>query len=140
MILTPNRCPVVFAFPSDAHSFARTRDSIDAASAARSSAASATGAPIAPVPTAPEPVVAAPYPAVAPRGGETALNSELVSRVLAEYREMPGLLLTLPQACRLWNTDPATVRVVFELLVVRGSLRQSGARYLLADFERRCAS
>src|SRR5689334_5595107 len=29
--------------------------------------------------------------------------SELAGRVIAEYREMPGLALSPPQACRLWG-------------------------------------
>jgi hypothetical protein len=124
MILTPNRCSATFFPPSEAQT-------------AAGSAAVASSMPKAPAAVQ---AVEHPYPGGAPHAVATPLNTALVARVLAEYREMPGLLLTLPQACRLWNTDLATVRVVLELLVARGSLRQSGATYLLADFGRRCAS
>src|SRR5437867_4466585 len=36
----------------------------------------------------------------------------LLIRIRAEYREMPGLKLTLPQARRLWQLDPATYELV----------------------------
>ena len=139
MILTPNRCPVAFFSPSEAQSSVGTRASIHTASAERAAAGSAATAPIAPALPAAAPVVE-PYSAGSDHEVDTALNAALVARVLAEYREMPGLLLTLPQASRLWNTDLTAIRVVLELLVARGSLRQAGATYLRADSGRRCAS
>ena len=36
----------------------------------------------------------------------------LVQRVRGEFREMPGLRLTFAQACRLWQIDTATCRLV----------------------------
>ena len=41
----------------------------------------------------------------------------LLSRVRGEYQEMPGLKLTLPQACRLWQLDPATCEALLGHLV-----------------------
>jgi hypothetical protein len=40
------------------------------------------------------------------RNGET--RAALVSRIAGEYREMPGLALTLAQAARLFGLGPAT--------------------------------
>jgi hypothetical protein len=44
----------------------------------------------------------------------------LVSRIRAEYREMPGLHLTLEQACRLLNATEC--EAVLETLVAEGFL------------------
>ncbi len=41
----------------------------------------------------------------------------LVARVRGEYCEMPGLRLTLAQACRLWQMDASTCERVLEQLV-----------------------
>ena len=41
----------------------------------------------------------------------------------AEYAEMPGLSVTLPQAQRLWGVDQATCEEVFARLVAEGLLR-----------------
>jgi hypothetical protein len=48
---------------------------------------------------------------------------ELTCRVQAEYIEMPGLSVTLPQAQRLWGVDRPTCEQVFAALVARGFLR-----------------
>ncbi len=47
-------------------------------------------------------------------------DRQLIRRVQAEYREMPGLCLTLDQACRLWALDRATCGRVLEALVAEG--------------------
>ena len=44
-------------------------------------------------------------------------SDPLVSRVRAEYREMPGLKLTLSQACRLWQLDQQTCEALLKGLV-----------------------
>jgi hypothetical protein len=49
----------------------------------------------------------------------------LVQRVLAEFREMPGLRLTFEQACCLWQMDPTTCRLVLERLIRDGVLLQT---------------
>lgn len=56
----------------------------------------------------------------------------LLHRVHGEYMEMPGLRLTLAQACRLWNADPDTSRDVLNRLVEEQFLRQSGPHYVRA--------
>jgi hypothetical protein len=46
----------------------------------------------------------------------------LVERIRGEFREMPGLRLTLAQACRLWQVDAATCEVVLCRLLAEGFL------------------
>ena len=41
----------------------------------------------------------------------------LVARIRGEYSEMPGLRLTLAQACRLWQVDAPTCESLLEQLV-----------------------
>jgi hypothetical protein len=47
----------------------------------------------------------------------------LVDRIRGEFREMPGLQLTLAQAQRLFGLDPAACRQVIEMLVDASFLR-----------------
>jgi hypothetical protein len=65
------------------------------------------------------------------------VDASLIQRVLSEYREMPGLALTLDQACRLWGCDRATGCRLAEMLVERRVLRWSshGHRLVCADSE-----
>ena len=53
----------------------------------------------------------------------------ITERVRGEFREMPGLTLTLAQAGRLWSLDPATCSDVLSQLVASGFLckRADGA-------------
>jgi hypothetical protein len=54
-----------------------------------------------------------------------------LSRIRAEYLEMPGLALTLTQAARLWGSDCAVVEPLLRSLVDTGFLwRTDGARYV----------
>jgi hypothetical protein len=53
------------------------------------------------------------------------VDTALIERILGEYREMPGLALTLGQACRLWGCDGTTCRVAVEILVTQGELHWS---------------
>jgi hypothetical protein len=48
-------------------------------------------------------------------------------RIRAEYLEMPGLALTLPQAARLWGADCAVVEPLLRALVESGFLWRTGA-------------
>ena len=48
---------------------------------------------------------------------------QLARQIEAEYTEMPGLSVTLPQAQRLWAVDRHTCQTVFERLIERGVLR-----------------
>jgi hypothetical protein len=45
--------------------------------------------------------------------------------VLAEYREMPGLALTIDQARRLWGCDAVTCRRIADVLADQRILRWS---------------
>lgn len=59
---------------------------------------------------------------------------DLVRRIESEYREMPGLNLTVAQAERLWGVDHATCVRALTLLVTRRVLRRTPAgRYLRAQ-------
>lgn len=51
-----------------------------------------------------------------------------------EFREMPGLKLTIAQAARLWQLDPASSREFLDALVVDGVLkRKADGVYLVAS-------
>jgi hypothetical protein len=50
---------------------------------------------------------------------------QLSSQIEAEYMEMPGLSVTLPQAQRLWTADRHTCQTAFNLLIARGVLKMS---------------
>ena len=51
----------------------------------------------------------------------------LAYRVRAEFVEMPGLQLTLPQASRLWGLEPPACRDVIDVLVRSAFLRWTPA-------------
>jgi hypothetical protein len=55
------------------------------------------------------------------------VNGGLIRRIESEYREMPGLNLTLAQAQRLWGVDRATCVQVLTLLVTRRVLKRTPA-------------
>jgi hypothetical protein len=44
-------------------------------------------------------------------------HESLLTRIRAEYSEMPGLRLTTAQACRLWQLDADTCQTVFLRLI-----------------------
>jgi len=48
--------------------------------------------------------------------GATVAVTPLAARVHGEYREMPGLRLTVPQAARLFNLVPAAAEAVLHEL------------------------
>lgn len=56
----------------------------------------------------------------------------LIDRIHAEYLEMPGLSVTLPQAQRLWGIDRQTCEEIFSLLLSNGVLRSSKGRFIRA--------
>ena len=67
-------------------------------------------------------------PSQTSRGGDvrrTLAIGELLLRVEGEYREMPGLSLTLPQAARLWGLDQGTCELVLTRLITRRVLRRA---------------
>jgi len=53
------------------------------------------------------------------------IDARLVDRVLGEYRETPGLALTIKQAHRLWGCDAVTCQRIVDVLVERHVLRWS---------------
>ena len=59
------------------------------------------------------------------------IDARLVDRVLGEYREMPGLALTIDQARRLWGCDAVTCQRIVDVLVERHVLRWSRDRRLI---------
>jgi hypothetical protein len=52
----------------------------------------------------------------------SASTTSIADRVRGEFREMPGLTLTLSQAGRLWSLDPPTCNEVLSQLVQTGYL------------------
>jgi hypothetical protein len=61
----------------------------------------------------------------------TAAIAELLLRVEGEYREMPGLSLTVHQAERLWGLDASTCASVLTALIERRVLtRTTSGAYL----------
>ena len=69
--------------------------------------------------------------------GRTPLLSDaLMARARGEYLEMPGLLLTVAQACRLWQLDVVLCTKVFDRLVSEGFLEQTNTGFYLAARDR----
>jgi hypothetical protein len=61
-------------------------------------------------------------------------RQKLIERVRAEYREMPGLCLSLRQATRLLGLDRPICSDVFHSLVREGFLRETPrGDYVLAE-------
>lgn len=54
---------------------------------------------------------------------------EALRRIHADYREMPGLRVTLQQGCRLWNLAPDICRPILDAMVANGFLNRSGEHY-----------
>jgi hypothetical protein len=64
---------------------------------------------------------------------KSCVEDALVRRVRGEYREMPGMRLTLDQAMRLWMLDRDTCSSVLDSLVAAQFLQQDGnGRYAKA--------
>jgi hypothetical protein len=56
-------------------------------------------------------------------------EQDLCTRVHAEFREMPGLRLTLPQASRLFSIEPTRCERVLGALVHAGHLATDGKAF-----------
>lgn len=63
----------------------------------------------------------------------------LQTRVSAEFREMPGLVLTLAQAARLFGIEAGQCEAVLAALVERRVLVTDGRAFARADAGARCA-
>jgi hypothetical protein len=57
----------------------------------------------------------------------------IASRIHADFREMPGLNLTLAQAQRLWHLSPDVCAEAVDVLVGRAVLQRCDARLRLRD-------
>jgi hypothetical protein len=67
------------------------------------------------------------------------MDRTLCTRIIGEYLEMPGLSVTIPQACRLWDLDPPRCAHLLDTLLASGFLRKSGDGYLRASVGRHAA-
>jgi hypothetical protein len=67
------------------------------------------------------------------------MTDTLHTRVRGEYREMPGLRLTVPQAARLFNLEPAQCAQLLDTLVSDGALWTNGREYFGPNAGRRFA-
>jgi hypothetical protein len=60
--------------------------------------------------------------------------NDLVCRVWADFREMPGLMLSVSQARRLWNLDESVCQGILDVLVDLQLLRRNArGLYLRRD-------
>jgi hypothetical protein len=59
-------------------------------------------------------------------------DGDLHVRIRAEFAEMPGLTLTLPQAARLFNIDAARCERAMGRLVASGSLSVARGSFVRA--------
>ena len=80
-----------------------------------------------------------PTPARGAMSSKPFVEHDLSARVWAEFREMPGLTLTLAQAARLFSLDRTRCARVLDALVVSGVLATDGVAFARADSGRCCA-
>jgi hypothetical protein len=66
-------------------------------------------------------------------------HKDLHLRIRAEFAEMPGLKLTLPQASRLFNIDAAQCAHALERLVAAGCLSMASGSFVRAGGGRHSA-
>jgi hypothetical protein len=66
-------------------------------------------------------------------------DNDLHVRIRAEFSEMPGLKLTLPQASRLFNIEPALCAHALDRLVSAGCLSLAGGSFVRAGGGRHSA-
>ncbi len=58
-------------------------------------------------------------------------DDRLLARIRGEYDEMPGLRLTFPQACRLWQIDGTTCLGTPETARLKVQVFLTGQGYLI---------
>jgi DNA-binding IclR family transcriptional regulator len=63
----------------------------------------------------------------------TTTTETLLARIRSEYREMPGLQLTVMQVGRLMGVDRTTCASLLAELAGEGFLREDGGRFLIAS-------
>ena len=68
----------------------------------------------------------------------TTVAASWIARIDSEYREMPGLRLTLAQAARLWGLPAPQCRALLGALVERGRLVETpdGLYCVVGDLRR----
>jgi len=69
----------------------------------------------------------------------TTRTDNVANRIGAEYREMPGLTLTLEQASRLFALERGSCAEALATLVDKGVLWTDGRSFLKVGDGRRCA-
>jgi hypothetical protein len=85
-------------------------------------------------------VSSSPVSPATPSFSTSALTPQLLTRIRAEYREMPGLRLTLLQARRLWGVDIMTCSAALTTLEASGFLSSTrDGAFVLADAGRMTA-
>jgi hypothetical protein len=57
-------------------------------------------------------------------------DRQVEARIRAEFREMPGMRLTMPQAARLFNLDRILCARALQALVETGALWTDGRQFL----------
>jgi hypothetical protein len=70
---------------------------------------------------------------------QNCMDRALCTRIIGEYLEMPGLNVTILQACRLWNLDRPQCAHLLDTLLASGFLRKNGESYVRADAGRHAA-
>jgi hypothetical protein len=66
-------------------------------------------------------------------------DRDLRSRIRAEFSEMPGLMLTLAQASRLFNVELTRCDRVLSALVDLGAISTNGRTFVRVGAGRQCA-
>ena len=61
------------------------------------------------------------------------IDGPLIARVRAEYGEMPGLCLTVQQACRLWQINLTDCTRILEVLVAQHVLKRLATGEFIAE-------
>jgi hypothetical protein len=65
-------------------------------------------------------------------------HRDVTSRIRRDFRLLPGLALTLPQARRLWMLPESACRELLDALVAEGFLSvRSDGRYVIREASRR---
>ena len=78
------------------------------------------------------------FDVILPAGARSS-DPVLHARIRAEYREMPGMRLTLLQAARLFNLEREHCAQVLATLVTAGTLWTNGREFLAHNVGRRFA-
>ena len=61
-----------------------------------------------------------------------AVTPDLLERIRGEFREMPGMKLTIDQACRLWNLNDSLCRDAVDALIAERFLLRTPSGAFIA--------